>query len=585
MKQKNLLLIALVLLAVQVSASSVDALVNTLENNELWNKCGNHNSDGIGIDEELNGFETTGYMGSQSLSNYLGATSSLSFPNQPVGEAVKKTVSIDKYTYSANGVLVSSINDISLELNDQSGMFAVAEVEVSNSSFKITVTYNPKSVGSHTASLKVKMSVTQYSQFGVAVATVNTTETISLTGNAVPFITVSKTSLDFGTVIKGKSQTRTFTVKGTGLTGNLNLSVSSYYKVSPSSITASEAAAGKTVTVTYAPTVVGTHNVNLTISGGGASNKTVTLKGKCIVPTITTSATSLSFGTIAKGKSSTKSFTVKGTNLTGPLTLTPSGATGMYTITPRTITAAQAASGVTVKVTYKPTATGTHKANIAISGGDAPAGKTVSLTGTCGTPVIKTSKSSISFCQTGSNSFVVTGTYLTGNLTLTLSGSSIFTISRTYITAAQAANGVTVSVSCIPKNVQRATAKITISGGGASSRTVSLSYAQNQPLAINSVQPEAGSEDGKEGFTNGGLLNLLENSTTDVKEFALDTKIYAEGQNIIVESPIEQNAMISDVAGHSMTVGLQVGRNKIPVDASGVFIVRIREKTAKLILK
>ena len=65
----------------------------------------------------------------------------------------------------------------------------------------------------------------------------------------------------------------------------------------------------------------------------------------------------------------------------------------------------------------------------------------------------------------------------------------------------------------------------------------------------------------------------------------MNSKIYAEGLNIIIETPIEQKALLSDIAGHVRDVDLQAGRNEIPVNASGVYIVRIREKTAKLMLK
>ena len=75
------------------------------------------------------------------------------------------------------------------------------------------------------------------------------------------------------------------------------------------------------------------------------------------------------------------------------------------------------------------------------------------------------------------------------------------------------------------------------------------------------------------------------NGTTDVNELAMDSKVYANGLNIIIESPIEQSAIISDISGHAQRVNLQAGRNEIPVNASGIYIVGIREKTTKLLLK
>ena len=66
---------------------------------------------------------------------------------------------------------------------------------------------------------------------------------------------------------------------------------------------------------------------------------------------------------------------------------------------------------------------------------------------------------------------------------------------------------------------------------------------------------------------------------------SMNSKVYAEGQNIIIDSPVEQSATISDIAGHAWSVKLKAGRNEIPVRASGIYIVRIKEKATKLILR
>ena len=102
--------------------------------------------------------------------------------------------------------------------------------------------------------------------------------------------------------------------------------------------------------------------------------------GSTATPTLTVSPTSLSFSTTA-GQSVSKTFTVTGSNLTGNVTLTKTDANGAYTISPTTITAANAANGVTVTVTYNPSAAGTHTGSIAIASSGATS-KTVSLSGT-----------------------------------------------------------------------------------------------------------------------------------------------------------------------------------------------------------
>ena len=98
---------------------------------------------------------------------------------------------------------------------------------------------------------------------------------------ATPTLTVSPSSLSFSTTA-GQTVSKTFTVTGTNLTGNVTLTKSDangVYTISPTTITASAAAAGATVTVTYKPTAAGTQTGTITIASSGASSKTVSLSG------------------------------------------------------------------------------------------------------------------------------------------------------------------------------------------------------------------------------------------------------------------------------------------------------------------
>ena len=549
--------------------------------------------------------------------------------------------------------------------------FTVTPEALPASGGKVTVTFKPSSEGSYNQEITL-------SSCGIFAK-------INVEGNCIipPTIKTNVSSLDFGTVVKGKNTSKTFKVTGINLTGDLTLSSNRpHFTVSPSTITAAEAKVGKTVTVTYTPTAGGDHSATLTISGGDAESKPVDLTGKCaaidvtpssthnfgtvkagttntttftvkgtnlserivltwpqengftITPTdlpasggkvtvtfkptaagsysqeinlsssgvsnkitvigkcatITTSVSSLDFGTVVKDKETSRSFWVKGAYLTGNLTL--SSSSSYFKVSPTTITAAEAATGKTVTVTYNPTVKGTHNATITISGGNA-ATKLVNMTGKSVVPVITTSTSSLNFTGKESKQFKVTGTDLTGNLSLyiTGSGSQYFTLSKSSITASAATGGVTVSVLCnAPSSISSATAKVVIYGGDAVPKSIDLNYNQNQPLAVNSVQPGGesgnGDENGNEEFSNGGSLDVMNGLATSVNEMSMkDVKIFAEGKHFIIESPVEQRAIISDIEGRAKTVNLQVGRNEIPINASGIYIVRIREKTTKLIIK
>ena len=443
--------------------------------------------------------------------------------------------------------------------------FTVTPTDLPESGGTVTVTFKPTSGGDYSQVFTYRSG--------------QTSGTISVSGKCAA-ITTSKSALSFGTARKGETKTQKFTVTGVNLTHDLTLtsSNSTLFQVSPTTITAAQAKAGKEVTVTYAPTVCKDHSGTITISGQDITNKTVSLSGKCA--NITVSPTSYDFGTKTKGQTYTKTFTVTGTNLSQRISIvsTYDG----FTVSPTDLPA----SGGTVTVTFKPTSAGSSYSQEFTCSSDLST--KFSVSGKCGVPSISVNPTSLKFTTASSSkTFKVTGSYLTGTLTLTSSGAP-FSVSPKTITASQAASGVTVTVQCnAPVSLGQATGKITISGGGASAKTVNLSYdaSGNEPAAVNSVQLGSEGGDGNEEFTNGGLLEMMSGSTTGVNELAMNSKIYAEGQNIIIESPVEQSAVISDIAGHVWNVDLQKGRNEIPVNASGIYIVRIREKTTKLMLK
>ncbi len=488
------------------------------------------------------------------------SVSSLSFGTTVKNKAVSKTLTV-KGT-NLTGSLTLSTNNSYYTVSPTTITAANAANGVT-----VTVTYKPTAAGSHSATLTIK---------GGSAAN----KTVSLSGKCGG-ITSSVSSLNFGTTAKNKAATKTFTITGTNLSESVTLSTnSSYFTVSPTTITGAQAANGYTVTVTYKPTVAGIHNATLTIKSGSNVTKTVSLSGKCAE--ITSSVSSLSFGTTAKSKAVSKTLTVKGTNLTGNLTLSTNSS--YYTVSPTTITAANAVNGVTVTVTYKPTVAGTHNATLTIKGGSA-ANKTVSLSGKCAE--ITTNTNSLLFAgYRDSRTLTVKGTNLTGSLTLRTNNTN-FTVSPTTITAAQAAAGYTVTVRCnVALHVQRAAGTLTISGGSAASKTVTLTF------DASGIVPYAGlvlPDDGQEDELDGNELELsLKDSnttTTALDESAVEVKIYAEGQNIIIESPVEQSALICDAIGRARSVNLQIGRNKIPVNAGGLYIVRVREKSVKLMLK
>ncbi len=444
--------------------------------------------------------------------------------------------------------------------------------------------------------------------------------------SATPTLSVSPSSLSFSATA-GETVSKTFTVTGSNLTGNVTLTktdANGVYTISPTTISASAAASGATVTVTYKPTAAGTQTGSITIASSGATSKTVSLSGTATAAALTTYTpvmsaansnyiTSSSFradwtdqttssnvasytlqvdkqgsstpttttllGTI-NGSSYTgsyKSITLSapwgGTNVkggnnavyftkSGKITFTiPSGySNATFSVKITTVSGTYGTGNVTVKSaqtsavghtfskgeTYTWLVTGSAGEKITLTTTDASyspdmsliqvyAGNTTlnasesgdansrTITGitnkyytvsnlTAGatytykvkalytdgtssawsntqnvtlseespaaTPTLTVTPTSLNMSATVGGTktatFKVTGADLTGNVTLSLSGSSVFSISPTTITAANAANGVNVTVTYKPTAYGTQTATVTVASSGATSKTVSI---------------------------------------------------------------------------------------------------------------
>ncbi len=189
--------------------------------------------------------------------------------------------------------------------------------------------------------------------------------------------------------------------------------------------------------------------------------------------------------------------------------------------------------------------------------------------------VVTTTPSSLTFSskqvnRTYTATFKVKGYHLAENdyLSLKLSGAiDVFQINKTTISKSAAEQGTEVTVTYTPKATGKKIATVTISGGGlTTNKTVKL---------IGTAV--------KSGNNNNGttIVNLIDN----LNDFTADTKISVDGLTIVVDSPVDQKAIVSDISGHARYVNIQEGRNEIPVNAGGLYIVRVGEKSVKLMLR
>ena len=422
---------------------------------------------------------TASSTGAESVSVALNGTAaeapsittnptSLSF-STTVGTAVTKTITVTGANLT--GSVAVSVSGTGFSVNK-----TTITQNAATSGASVIVTYNPTATGTHTGTVTFTSNGAE-------------TKTVSLTGTAtdvVRTINVNPASLSFEALV-GQSATKTFTVSGTNLTGNLTLSLNNangIYSIDKTSITAAQAAAGTTVTVTYNPTVAGNSNATVSITGGGAEAVTVNLSGTAVTPTITVNPTTLTFNTIV-GQSQTQTFTVTGANLTGNLSLSLTNSRGAYSISRTIIGATEAANGVTVTVTFNPAFTGAFDGSVTISGGGAES-VTVNLNGTSAEPprTITASTDVLNLSaitgETVTGTFTVTGENLNGALSLELNDANgVYSIEPSTISAADALNGVTVTVTYAPTTFGNQTASIIISGGGANPVTVNLNGTAN----------------------------------------------------------------------------------------------------------
>ena len=304
-----------------------------------------------------------------------------------------------------------------------------------------------------------------------------------------PTIITQPVRLDFDEIPAGSSATRTIKVYGANLEGDISVAVSGdNFEISSTSVAKADAEGdGGTITITFtAPArVTGTYNATVTFSSQNATSVTVPLvaKGKYNPPTITATPTSLDFGEIVAGTSTTKTFTVTGAYLESGINLAVSGDNFSISSTSVTKTVAQG-SGATITVTFTAPAraSNTYNGTITLSSSNA-ANVTVSLTGKGKyvPPVITATPSNVMFenvtvGEAPTQTLHVSTTNPEGIVTLTLNDENdVFNLSQTTITADEAANGKDVIVTFTPKANVNYEATVTLASTSAQNVTVVLS--------------------------------------------------------------------------------------------------------------
>lgn len=110
----------------------------------------------------------------------------------------------------------------------------------------------------------------------------------SSSASNVPYLSSPANGItyDFGDVSFLQSKKYTINIKGSNLTGGINISLSgqnqSLFALSVSSVTKEQAEAGYDIEVSYSATSLGNHSAQLQLSGGGITTSTINLAAKCV---------------------------------------------------------------------------------------------------------------------------------------------------------------------------------------------------------------------------------------------------------------------------------------------------------------
>ena len=319
-----------------------------------------------------------------------------------------------------------------------------------------------------------------------------------------PTITVNPNELSF-TGYVGETYTKTVTVKGISLEGNISVTKSgdNAFTVDKTSITQTGGTAQADITITWKPTAASTQEGTITLTSPNAETVTINITGTVVTPELIADPETLELtaeaGLTAKGK-----FGVLGANLKDNVTATLNDANNVFSIDATTITKADAEEGKDFNVTFAPTTVGDYTATVTLSSQGVD-DVIVTLNGTATTPIptLTASEQTLTFStdinKDDTKTVILSGRALSNDITISLTDNAgVFSVNPTTITAAEIANNPEVSVTFNASEEATYTGTLTISSEGVEDIIINLS---------------ATASDG--GTANDPYLNIAKYATID----------------------------------------------------------------------
>ena len=196
------------------------------------------------------------------------------------GNGVSKTITIKGSNLTQQLKVVVSGTGFALRTDGLATQTLVTAANANNGT-SVTVYYFGTNTNGESGTLSISSYGTGDDNISRSVAI---TATYSQQGGGdeptpTPSFDVDPTSLAFNATA-GQTQSKTFTVQGSNLTGDIQLSSSNnLFEVSPNSLSPTNGSVDATVTVTYAPSAAGTHSGTITVSSTDATSQSVGLSG------------------------------------------------------------------------------------------------------------------------------------------------------------------------------------------------------------------------------------------------------------------------------------------------------------------
>lgn len=316
------------------------------------------------------------------------------------------------------------------------------------------------------------------------------TQTVTLSGNGSAPVTFSPSNLNFGAVAAGNtSATMTVTVnnRSTAALNFTSIVASTGFTIASNTCgTGIAAGANCAVGVTFTPAATGSVTGTLTFTDSAATSpQTVNLSGSGSTA-VTFSSTTVNFGSIAVGSTSSVKNVTMTNRQSVPLNISGIATSAGFAVASTTCGAAlNAGASCTIGLTFTPAALGTATGTMTVTD-DAPnSPQVVNLTGTGAAPV-SASPSSLSFsAAVGTTSSARTVTLSNRqSVALNISGITIstsFAIASTTCGASLAAGAnCTVSVTFSPTTSGPITGTLTVTDDAPNSpQTVNLTGNSN----------------------------------------------------------------------------------------------------------